>query len=57
MASDSFTTTRSRPGTGGAPRDGATTKRRILDASEQVVLRAGVGHLTLEAAAHEAGLS
>ena len=38
-------------------RDGAATKRRILDASERVVLRDGVGHLTLEAAASEAGLS
>jgi AcrR family transcriptional regulator len=38
-------------------RDGAATKRRILDASERVVLRDGVGHLTLEAAAGEAGLS
>ena len=35
----------------GHPRDGAATKRRILDAAEQVVLRDGVGHLTLEAAA------
>jgi AcrR family transcriptional regulator len=40
-----------------APRDGAATKRRILDASERVVLRDGVGHLTLDAAAGEAGLS
>ena len=40
-----------------AGRDGAATKRRILDAAEQVVLRDGVGHLTLEAAAHQAGLS
>jgi len=46
-------THRSRP----AARDGAATKRRILDAAEQVVLRDGVGHLTLEAAAAEAGLS
>jgi AcrR family transcriptional regulator len=38
-------------------RDGAATKRRIVDAAEAVVLRDGVGHLTLEAAAHEAGLS
>lgn len=42
---------------GRAHRDGAATKRRILDAAEQVVLRDGVGHLTLEAAAHQAGLS
>ena len=40
-----------------ANRDSAATKRRILDASEQVVLRDGVGHLTLDAAAAEAGLS
>ena len=33
------------------------TKRRILDAAEQIVLRDGVGHLTLEASATEAGLS
>ena len=46
-----------RPRARNAPRDGAATKRRILDASERVVLRDGVGHLTLEAAASEAGLS
>ena len=40
-----------------AGRGGATTKRRILDAAQQVVLRDGVGHLTLEAAADQAGLS
>jgi len=40
-----------------APRNGAATKRRILDAAERVVLRDGVGHLTLEAAAAAAGLS
>jgi AcrR family transcriptional regulator len=40
-----------------APRAGTDTKRRILDAAEQVVLRDGVVHLTLEAAAHQAGLS
>lgn len=33
------------------------TKRRIVDAAEEVVLRDGVGRLTLEAAAHQAGLS
>ena len=43
--------------TGRAHRDSAATKRRILDAAEQVVLRDGVGHLTLEAAAHQADLS
>ena len=41
---------RHRPGT-------RPPRRRILDAAEQVVLRDGVGHLTLEAAAAEAGLS
>ncbi len=40
-----------------SPRDGLATKRRILDASERVVQRDGVGHLTLEAAAAAAGLS
>ena len=40
-----------------AKRDSAATKRRIVDAAERVVLRDGVGHLTLEAAATEAGLS
>ncbi len=33
------------------------TKQRILQAAELVVLRDGVGHLTLDAAAAEAGLS
>lgn len=51
------TRTRARTEPRPAPRDGAATKRRILDASERVVLRDGVGHLTLEAAASEAGLS
>lgn len=46
-----------RPGARTTTRDSAATKRRILDAAEQVVLRDGVGHLTLEAAASEAGLS
>ena len=46
-----------RAGTRTTPRDGVATKRRILDASERVVMRDGVGHLTLEAAASEAGLS
>jgi AcrR family transcriptional regulator len=36
---------------------GAETKRRIVDAAEEVVLRDGVAKLTLEAAAAEAGLS
>jgi AcrR family transcriptional regulator len=55
------TTSARRASTAGVParagRDGTTTKRRILDAAEQVVLRDGVGHLTLEAAAHQADLS
>jgi AcrR family transcriptional regulator len=36
---------------------GDTTKQRIIDAAEEVVLRDGVGRLTLEATAVEAGLS
>ena len=36
---------------------GADTRRRILGAAEEVVLRDGVAKLTLEAAAAEAGLS
>jgi len=46
-----------RPADRTTRRDGGATKRRILDAAERVVLRDGVGHLTLEAAASEAGLS
>ncbi len=38
-------------------RDGADTKHRILTAAEEVVLRDGVAHLTLDAAAAQAGLS
>jgi AcrR family transcriptional regulator len=34
-----------------------TSRDRILDAAERVVLRDGGGHLTLEAVAHEAALS
>jgi AcrR family transcriptional regulator len=51
---------RSAPATaasGGDTRAGGDTKRRILDAAEEVVLRDGVAHLTLDAAATEAGLS
>jgi len=48
---------RAHPGARTPQRDSTATKRRILDASERVVLRDGVGHLTLEAAAAEAGLS
>jgi AcrR family transcriptional regulator len=40
-----------------ASRDGATTKARIVEAAEEVVLRDGVARLTLDAAAAEAGLS
>jgi hypothetical protein len=40
-----------------APTRGADTKRRIVDAAEEVVLRDGVARLTLDAAAAEAGLS
>ncbi len=36
---------------------GSDTRRRIIDAAEEVVLRDGVGRLTLDAAAAEAGLS
>jgi AcrR family transcriptional regulator len=55
--STTATPTSARPGTRATHRDSAATKRRILDASEHVVMRDGVGHLTLEAAASEAGLS
>ena len=57
MATATRTTSRTRTAPRTAPRDSTATKRRILDASERVVLRDGVGHLTLEAAATEAGLS
>ena len=40
-----------------APRNGSDTKKRIIDAAEEVVLRDGVARLTLDAAAAEAGLS
>ena len=39
------------------PPGAADTKRRIIDAAEEVVLRDGVARLTLDAAAAEAGLS
>jgi len=39
------------------PSRGEDTKRRIIDAAEEVVLRDGVARLTLDAAAAEAGLS
>lgn len=48
----------SAPGAAALPeRGGSGTKGRIIDAAEEVVLRDGVAHLTLEAAAAEAGLS
>ncbi len=34
-----------------------SVRDRLLDAAEQVVARHGVGHLTLDAVAHEAGVS
>ncbi len=40
-----------------APTRAGGTKRRIVDAAEEVVLRDGVARLTLDAAAAEAGLS
>ncbi len=46
-----------RPRRSGPVHRGAATKHRILTAAEDVVLRDGVAHLTLEAAATEAGLS
>ena len=57
MASTTSTPSRARDPHGSTPRDSGATKRRILDAAEQIVLRDGVGHLTLEASATEAGLS
>ncbi len=57
MAPGTRAPSRPDPDARSTTRDSTATKRRILDASEQVVLRDGVGHLTLEAAAAEAGLS
>jgi len=57
MATTSTPTRTPAPTRSRARRDAGATKRRILEAAEQVVLRDGVGHLTLDAAAHEAGLS
>jgi AcrR family transcriptional regulator len=57
MASTTSDPARVRTPEGTATRDSGATKRRILGAAERVVLRDGVGHLTLEAAATEAGLS
>jgi len=57
MATTTARSAQARTGARTAPRNSAATKRRILDASERVVLRDGVGHLTLEAASAEAGLS
>ncbi len=45
------TTTRARTA------NGSSTKSRIIEAAEDVVLRHGVTHLTLDAAAAQAGLS
>ena len=48
----------SAPGAAALPkRAGSATKGRIIDAAEEGVLRDGVAHLTLEAAAAKAGLS
>jgi AcrR family transcriptional regulator len=48
----------SAPGAAAPPEPGRSgTKGRIIDAAEEVVLRDGVAHLTLDAAAAEAGLS
>jgi AcrR family transcriptional regulator len=49
--------TSSVPGVGDQQGGGSGTKGRIIDAAEEVVLRDGVAHLTLEAAAVQAGLS
>ena len=49
--------TASVPAVGDPRRGGSGTKARIIDAAEEVVLREGVAHLTLDAAAAEAGLS
>ena len=57
MATTTSTSSRGSGTDKSTPRDSGATKRRILDAAEQIVLRDGVGHLTLEAAATEAGLS
>lgn len=57
MVSPTPTSPRARGTNRSTLRDSGATKRRILDAAEQVVLRDGVGHLTLEASATEAGLS
>jgi AcrR family transcriptional regulator len=51
MVSTLPTTTRARTALG------SSTKGRIIEAAEEVVLRDGVAHLTLDAAAAQAGLS
>jgi AcrR family transcriptional regulator len=51
------TTVKRRARAQGSAGGGTGTKRRIIDAAEEVVLRDGVARLTLEAAAAEAGLS
>ena len=55
-SSPSGTRSTRRTGTNRDPHRG-DTKRRIVDAAERLVVRDGVGHLTLEAAAAEADLS
>ena len=57
MAPTTSPSPRARSAHGSTARDSSATKRRILEAAEKIVLRDGVGHLTLEAAATEAGLS
>ncbi len=57
MVTTTSGSSRARSTNSAVPRDSGATKRRILDAAEQIVLRDGVGHLTLEASATEAGLS
>ncbi|MGA2837037.1 MAG: TetR family transcriptional regulator [Acidimicrobiales bacterium] len=57
MAPTASAPARARTAAHSSDRHGRTTKQRILTAAEQVVLRDGVGHLTLDAAAAEAGLS
>ncbi len=57
MAPTTTSPARARATGGSAHRHPGATKLRILEAAERVVLRDGVGHLTLEAAAVEASLS
>lgn len=60
MVSDATRAPTPPNGRGSASRAGTkarATKERIISAAEEVVLRSGVSHLTLDAAAAEAGLS